>query len=131
MIDRCNKDINYKGRGIKVCKRWSTFDNFKLDMYDSYIIHKNTYKNKFDTSLDRKDNDKGYFPGNCRWATAMEQRVNCRRIILVNYQGTNMPLKHLAHLLKIPYMRLYKRYVIHKWTLEKAITLPARANRNR
>lgn len=60
----------YGGRGITVCKRWKKFENFLKDMGK-----KPTPKH----SIDRVNNDKGYYPKNCRWATAKEQRANQRK----------------------------------------------------
>lgn len=61
----------YGGRGITVCDRWQGpdgFNNFHADMGDRP-------KGK---TIDRIDIDGHYEPGNCRWATAKEQRANQR-----------------------------------------------------
>ena len=54
-----------------MCDRWlESFDNFFKDMGPKPSTHH---------SLDREDNDKGYHPNNCRWATDDEQRANKSR----------------------------------------------------
>jgi hypothetical protein len=71
MIQRCtnprHKDwARYGGRGITVCDRWLKFENFLADMG----------ARPDGLSIERRDNSKGYGPGNCTWATALEQRHN-------------------------------------------------------
>jgi hypothetical protein len=74
MLGRCRNPNNarakyYSARGITVCDRWLTFENFFADMGEAPA----------DRSIDRIDNDGNYEPGNCRWATNTQQMNNTRR----------------------------------------------------
>lgn len=64
------KNLTYKINNIKVCKEWQNdFHQFLKDMG----------KRPKEYTLDRIDPTKGYFPGNCRWATASQQTMNSQK----------------------------------------------------
>lgn len=107
MRARCNNPKNhayknYGGRGITVCNEWD--EDFK-SFYDWAM--NNGYKPNL--SIDRIDNDKGYCPDNCRWATRIEQSNNrrmCRHII---YNEVDHTIAEWSRILNVPYRNLRER----------------------
>lgn len=82
MIKRCQHHghvayMNYGGRGIIVCERWLNFANFLSDMGSRPP----------GLLLERVNNDIGYEPGNCVWATSSTQNRNTRRNRLLTING--------------------------------------------
>lgn len=73
----------YGGRGIRVCERWQSFDDFLADM---------GRKPEANSSLDRIDVNGDYSPDNCRWASPTVQARNKRHHRFVEYDGRKMPL---------------------------------------
>lgn len=104
MVQRCTNPNStsyqdYGARGITVCERWREFVNFYADMGDVPV----------GLTLDRIENDKGYEPGNCRWATRTEQALNKRTNRLLEVAGVTKPLKVWCTELGIPYWTAHAR----------------------
>jgi hypothetical protein len=79
MRTRCNNPkatnyLTYGGRGIAVCSRWESFENFLQDMGDRPV----------GMTLDRIDVNGNYEPQNCRWATKQQQAQNKRQCKMLN-----------------------------------------------
>jgi hypothetical protein len=119
-VQRCSNPNNhafhlYGGRGIRVCEQWSSFVNFFKDMG---LRPENT-------SLDRIDNNKGYEPGNCRWATRQQQSDNRYNIRVLTYNGKTQTLREWSAETGISLNTMRQR-VVAGWSAEKCITLPTK-----
>ena len=88
---------HYKERGIQVCKRWHTFENFFKDMG---VVPKS--ENGKNATLERINNSEGYSPKNCKWASTAEQARNKRSNRKIHYKGRNWCLTDLADKYGIP-----------------------------
>lgn len=95
MKDRCYREnnkfyCNYGGRGIKVCSEWHDFCVFKeWAMNHGYSVG---------LSIDRKDNDKGYSPDNCRWIPKSSQQRNRRSCVYLTYNNKTYTVSEWARL---------------------------------
>jgi len=101
-LDKGNASYpDYGGRGITVCKRW--VDDFAAFLGD--VGPRPSPKH----TLERRNNNRGYSPSNCMWATREEQYHNRRtpkNAIVVE----GVPLKQYAKLKGVPYETMYWRY---------------------
>lgn len=101
MHERCadTKNNNYGGRGISVCERWASFDSFLEDMG----VRPNGM------SIDRIDNNSGYSPSNCRWATSKEQARNTRANRVIEHSGEARTLMEWREILGFNYGTVWNR----------------------
>lgn len=105
VIDRCvnpnsKNYIHYGGRGIAMCERWrNSFQAFLDDMGER----------PHGTEIERIDNEKGYFPDNCRWATRLEQMQNTRLTRNLTMNGVTKCLSQWARDIGISNATLIER----------------------
>jgi hypothetical protein len=117
IINRCtNKNSSdykdYGGRGIKVCKRWMKFENFYKDVGDPPI----------GKSLDRINNNKGYFPCNWRWSTNKEQARNRRNNHVLTMNGKTASLAEWEEITGIK-QSIINRRLKRGWSVKNALTI--------
>lgn len=124
MISRCedkrnNRYHRYGERGLTVCVEWKNDKEAfcKWELSNGY---------KPGLTIDRIDNDKGYSPDNCRWATTQEQSLNTSTNVNITYNGKTQTLKEWARELGIKNTTLHNRIHYYGWSIEKAFTTPVR-----
>jgi hypothetical protein len=125
MIRRCtnprrNSYENYGGRGITICERWMSLENFIADMSprpDGY-------------TLDRIDNDGNYEPSNCRWATPTQQGNNIRGNRRLTLGSETLTLTEWSKKIGIGIDTLKRRMDVYGWSVERTLTTPPRIMKN-
>lgn len=117
LIQRCTNPNNprfadYGGRGIGVCEAWRiSFPTFLRDMGAAPSPQH---------QLDRRNNDLGYGPDNCRWATRSEQARNARRTRLATLNGVTKPVCEWADEVGLDPRHVRQR-LDWGWPIEKAL----------
>ena len=120
MLDRCHVPSNgnyprYGGRGITVCTAWQSFDRFYADVGPRPSpAH----------SLDRINNNLGYFPENVRWATRTEQANNRRNNRMLTFNGITQSATEWARSLGMRDNSAILERLRMGWSLERALTTP-------
>lgn len=112
---RCNNPNvdSYKYYWWKWIKfEWNSFNEFKNDMYDSYLEHVDKFWEK-NTSLDRIDWNWNYCKENCRWATRVEQNLNRSNMEWVEYMWERMSIAQLCK--KLWFAKHRVEYLKRKW----------------
>lgn len=123
MKDRCynprnNRYIHYGAKGITVCDEW-------LHNFQAFWNWAMASGYQDDLSIDRIDNDKGYSPDNCRWATRKEQQNNTSSNKSITFNGKTMTLTQWCEKQKISKRKYYDR-IESGWSLEEALELAPR-----
>lgn len=121
ILQRCNNPKNqaykdYGGRGITVCQRWLKFENFLKDIGE---IPKGL-------TLDRANNNRGYFPNNWRLATPKQQSRNRRNNRLETFNNKTRCRSEWEEEYNLPRGTLYRRIDQLGWSIERTLTTPAR-----
>ncbi len=118
MRKRCNNEKDrayryYGGRGIKVCKEWEDFENFRKWAYS------NGYTDEL--TIERKDVNGNYCPENCTWITQAEQTNNRTSTRYLEYNGKRMSMADWSKETGIEEYNIFQRLKLG-WSVEKALT---------
>ena len=122
MKGRCQNPKNsgykyYGARGIKVAPEFQTFEGFIAYMGPCPPRH----------SIDRKDNDGDYCPGNVRWATQRTQMRNTRANRRYEFKGHNLTLIEWSERTVLCQTTLIGRLRLG-WSIKDVLTLPLRSH---
>jgi hypothetical protein len=120
MRDRCNNPNNpsfhnYGGRGIKVCERWESFENFLADMGDRPAAFE----------IDREDNDGDYEPSNCRWLSRQRNLNNKRSNRLLELNGQTHTIAEWSTITGLSWLTIRQR-LRYGWNVERTLTEPVK-----
>lgn len=127
MNSRCNFTHGdrygyYKGRGIRVCEEWKSYEAFK----------EWSLKNGWEPglSLDRIDNDGPYSPDNCRWVPFKQQCRNRSTNVKITIGGETHILTEWLEMYNVSKHTYYSR--LHMgWNQIDAITKPVAHKHNK
>lgn len=130
MKQRCYNENNkryktYGARGITVCPEWLDEVNGFINFYNwSMANGYDESAERGECTLDRKDNDKGYSPENCRWTSNIRQQNNKSNTKYVEHNGTTHTISEWSKILGIKKQKLYNRIFKLNWSVEDAFTKP-------
>ena len=121
LMSRCYKPSDkryerYGGRGITVCRRWHSVENFIEDMEPTY---------KPSLQIERKRNNENYEPSNCTWATHTEQQRNRSNNINITIGRETKVLAEWCVIYGIRYQLAWERITKQGWTPIDALTRKA------
>lgn len=97
---KCKSYADYGGRGVSVCERWLTFENFIADM---------GRRPSNQHQIDRENNSGNYEPGNCRWVLQKFQARNTRRNPVQEFHGVRLSVSDWADFFDVRPKILYQQ----------------------
>lgn len=104
----------YGGRGVVICDRWNSFDDFVADMGER----------PEGKTLDRENNEGDYTPTNCRWATPTEQQSNTRMTRKITIDGVTKCLYAWCRAYGLDPCTVRYRIARFGWSEAQAVTTP-------
>lgn len=127
MRNRCQDPINnsyadYGGRGIKVCARWESFEDFYADMGPRPTA---------DHQINRVDNDGDYSADNCAWVTRIENCNNRRNTVKIEWRGEALTVPDWARQTGLSKFAIWQRLNVLHWDVERTMTTPVRQARRK
>lgn len=119
MVRRCHlpscKDYRaWGGRGIVVCDEWR-------ESVLVFVAWAKSSGYEPGVTIERQDNDQGYFPWNCVWIPNEEQTQNTRRIRWIEHDGKRMSVANWSRETGMPYRRLMARLNMG-WSADRALS---------
>lgn len=123
MVQRCTNPneknfAQYGGAGIGVCAEWR-------NSFRAFYQHIGP-RPSMNHTIERINNERGYEPGNVRWATRQDQSKNRKTTIWVEWGGERLCLKDAAQRAGVSYRRAQVRVSKLGWSTERALTTPPR-----
>lgn len=107
----------YSDRGITICKRWDSFENFLSDMGP---------KPSPKHTIERIDTNGNYNPSNCKWATQKEQHNNKRSNHLITFRGETKTIQQWLDIIRMADTTFHSRLKLG-WSIEEALTKPVQS----
>lgn len=127
MKDRCLNPnskyfFRYGGRGITICDEWkNSYESFRdWSMRNGY----NSTLPKYNCTIERIDNNLGYSPDNCKWASSKVQSNNRRSNHILTFNNVSHTITEWSDITGIRKDTIRRRICVYGWSVEKALTTP-------